>query len=412
MGAENKLSDKALRALVGKQQERQITKADGKGLSIRVSKSGAISFVFFFRTGGRDSSPIWMTLGRYPDMSLKAAREKRDQCRQWLSDGRDPRLQDKIETDKTMRPVTVKDALMYWINNYAIYNRCVEDMYLWRFNKYIFPVVGHIPVDECTKTMWVDLFDKIKRDVPVTSGYVFSDARQALRFCRKRDYAESTVLEDFSISDMGSKPKKRERVITDAELKDIMWFIDHELISNHAVSIRRVMKICLVFGCRQREIRLSTWDEWDMKKWVWIVPPAHSKNGKEIVRPVPVGIRQWLTDLKEVTKKTGLVVGEVKDHKGVGLAVNSICKILGHDKPTNWTIHDFRRTLATSLSDMGVDVYIIEQLLGHTLPGVMGIYNRSKFLDKKLDALNMWLTHLECLSGVHSNVQVLKQKVS
>ncbi|MBA3175190.1 site-specific integrase [Salmonella enterica] len=410
MAGENKLSDKALRALMGKSQERQLTRADGKGMSIRVSKTGAVSFVFFFRLGGRDTPPVWMTLGRYPDMSLKVAREKRDQCRQWLAEGRDPRLQNKIETDKTLRPVTVKDALMYWVNNYAVENRCAEDMYLWRFNKYIFPVIGDKPVEECTKRMWIDVFDKIKNIAPVISGTTFSDCRQALRFCRKMDYAESKALEDFCISDMGSKPKKRERVITDAELKDILWFIDHDLITNHAVSIRRIMKICLVFGCRQREIRLSTWDEWDMDKWIWIVPASHSKNKKEIVRPIPEGIRQWLTDLKEVTKKNGLVVGEKKDHKGVGLAVRTICKLLGHTEPTTWTIHDFRRTFATKLSDMGVDIYIIEQLLGHTLPGVMGVYNRSKFLDKKTEALNMWVTHLECLSGVYSNVRVLTKK--
>ncbi len=47
MTAENKLSDKALRVLLGKVQTRQKMIADGKGLSVRVSKHGAVSFVFF-----------------------------------------------------------------------------------------------------------------------------------------------------------------------------------------------------------------------------------------------------------------------------------------------------------------------------------------------------------------------------
>ncbi|WP_332108810.1 Arm DNA-binding domain-containing protein [Kosakonia radicincitans] len=49
------------------------------------SASGAVSFVFFFRHSGRRSAPVWMTLGKYPDMTLKQAREKRDECRAWLS---------------------------------------------------------------------------------------------------------------------------------------------------------------------------------------------------------------------------------------------------------------------------------------------------------------------------------------
>ncbi|MCP6475506.1 Arm DNA-binding domain-containing protein [Klebsiella pneumoniae] len=61
--------------------------ADDRGLSARVSKTGTVSFVYFFRHSGRQSAPVWMTLGKYPDMTLKQAREKRDECRAWLSQG-------------------------------------------------------------------------------------------------------------------------------------------------------------------------------------------------------------------------------------------------------------------------------------------------------------------------------------
>ncbi|MCV5713458.1 Arm DNA-binding domain-containing protein, partial [Escherichia coli] len=52
MAGENKLSDKALKGYLGKPREKQITIADGKGLSIRVSTKGAVSFVFFYRLAG------------------------------------------------------------------------------------------------------------------------------------------------------------------------------------------------------------------------------------------------------------------------------------------------------------------------------------------------------------------------
>ncbi|ECF1925808.1 DUF4102 domain-containing protein, partial [Salmonella enterica subsp. enterica serovar Newport] len=51
MAAENKLSDKRIKALLGKPQDKQQVISDGKGLSIRVSKSGAVSFVMFYRLG-------------------------------------------------------------------------------------------------------------------------------------------------------------------------------------------------------------------------------------------------------------------------------------------------------------------------------------------------------------------------
>ena len=54
MAAENKLSDRQLKALQGKSQTKQRLISDGRGMSARVSKNGAVSFVMFYRLGGRD----------------------------------------------------------------------------------------------------------------------------------------------------------------------------------------------------------------------------------------------------------------------------------------------------------------------------------------------------------------------
>ncbi|EAU5734189.1 integrase, partial [Salmonella enterica] len=70
-------------------------------------------------------------------------------------------------------------------------------------------------------------------------------------------------------------------------------------------------------------------------------------------------------------------------------------KKFGHSKP--WTLHDFRRVVATNLNDMGVNADAVEQLLGHSLSGVRGIYNRSKYMDEKLKALTMWCDYLNSL---------------
>ncbi len=86
----NKSTDKKLRALHGTERDKLVKLADGAGLMIRVTKKGAISWFFKYRTGGCDTEADIITLGRYPDMSLKEAREVRDKCRNWLSLGKDP----------------------------------------------------------------------------------------------------------------------------------------------------------------------------------------------------------------------------------------------------------------------------------------------------------------------------------
>lgn len=59
---------------------------------------------------------------------------------------------------------------------------------------------------------------------------------------------------------------------------------------------------------------------------------------------------------------------------------------------------------------LGVEFNLVAQLLGYALPSVAGIYNRSKFMGKKLDALELWTTYLYIISGAESKVTILKQK--
>lgn len=125
------------------------------------------------------------------------------------------------------------------------------------------------------------------------------------------------------------------------------------------------------------------------------------KTGVEIVRPVPEILRQWVTDVHEETKHTGYVLGSLRIRESVSKIGGKIGKRLGHEK--QWSLHDLRRTLSTHLSDLGVEFYVVEQLLGHALPGVAGVYNRSKFMAKNWMLWN---------SGLHISIasQVLIQK--
>ncbi|WON76723.1 Arm DNA-binding domain-containing protein [Serratia sp. UGAL515B_01] len=63
----NKLNDKKLRSLLNTPREKEIVIADGEGLSVRVSKSGAVSWVYAYRLDGRGARLERLRLGNYPD---------------------------------------------------------------------------------------------------------------------------------------------------------------------------------------------------------------------------------------------------------------------------------------------------------------------------------------------------------
>lgn len=402
MAGTNKLSDKKLKALLGSEREAPIMIADGEGLSVKVSKQGNVSWVFSYRLGGRGSKLERLTLGRYPDMPLKLAREKREQCRQWLAGGLDPKTEIELSTEETLKPVTVKDALEYWLVNYARRKRSDEALVRAQLRKHIYPRLGRYPITRCETRHWVACFDEINQTKPMTAGRMFQISKQALRFCKVRRYAASDALAFLTIQDVGQPSGQRDRVLSDSELADVWRCTDSD---DQQPYYSRLLKM-LVLLVRERWKFAFRWSEWDFTSWIWTVPKEHSKTREKIVRSIPEAIRPWLEELKRETGKTGLLLGEDRTRQAVSLKGRRLFKDFHHNEP--WTLHDLRRTFSTGLNNMGIAPHIVELLLGHALPGVMAIYNRSLYLPEKLDALNKWYDRLELLAGNHSNIVILK----
>lgn len=402
-GGTNKLSDASLRKMLGRESPGDSFYADGDGLSVKVSRAGILTWYFTFRIGGRESASQRIKLGNYPDLSLKAAREKREQCRSWLAEGKNPKHQLNVTTQETLKPVTVKEAMDYWIREYAIHKRANVDKHTEQLKKHIFPYIGDYPLSMCETRHWLECFARVRNEAPVAAGYLLQMCKQALKFCRVHRYAVSNVLDDLTIDDVGRKQNKRDREHTRQELVDIWLECSGKRFKPYYSSLLRLL---VVFGCRTQELRLSRVTEWDLKDWIWTVPKEHSKGGEKILRPIPEAIRPFIAGLIEQHKDSGLLLGEVKKPEAVSQWGRGVYKRLGHSEP--WTLHDLRRTFSTTLNNMGIAPHVVEQLLGHTLGGVMAVYNRSQYLPEKLDALNKWTERLELLSDENSNVTILK----
>ncbi|QQQ15287.1 site-specific integrase [Aeromonas media] len=163
------------------------------------------------------------------------------------------------------------------------------------------------------------------------------------------------------------------------------------------------MAINLIFGCRSGEIRQAEPKHFNFKTMVWTVPKESSKTGKEIVRPIPAELKDWLMAVVEHNRQSGYVLGELKRVEAVSAWCRGICKRAGIAEP--FTAHDIRRTVATGWANLGIAPHVIESELGHTLGGVAGIYNRAQYLDEKAAALTLWLARLDALRA--DNVAIL-----
>ncbi|PHM70749.1 site-specific integrase [Xenorhabdus sp. KJ12.1] len=399
----NRLSDKKLKALLGTPSDKVSKISDGAGLMIRVTKAGSISWIYKYRLGGRDTEAKLLTLGRYPDLPLAKAREMRTQCRAWLAGGKDPQRMIKLDREETLKPVTVQDAIEYWLTEYVDNNLVNANRYRERFNKHLFPYIGDMALSDCDTPYWLRRFDQVKKVAPSVAGMLLQMSQQALKFCRIRRFAVSHVLEGITKQDIGIKLNKRKRVLTEKELSDVLKSIYSDFFKPYYSDL---LYLLIVFGARTVEIRRSKMNEWDLEQKLWTVPEINSKTREKIIRPIPDAMVEKIRRLKYQNKYSEYLLGEYKEYTAVSSTGNRVWERLEHKE--KWVLHDFRRTFATMLSDMGIAPHIVELLLGHTLGGVLAVYNRSQYLPEKLDALNKWCERLDVLSGNYENVVILK----
>ncbi|ENC0288442.1 integrase family protein, partial [Escherichia coli] len=249
----NKLSDTQLRKINGTPAQKTAFLNDGGNLSVRHSTSGLLTWYFTYRAGtGRGAPPERIKLGNYPDLSLKSAREKAAQCRAWLAEGKNPRHEMNYTVQEALKPVTVGDALTYWLESYAKENRVDYDPLKKRLNNHVIQHIGPMPLDKCELRHWLACFDRVAKKAPVSAGFLLQTCKQALKFCRKRRYAISNVLDDMSVADVGKKPDISERVLSNKELGELLQALDKKIFSPYYVALIRLL---IVFGARTVELR-------------------------------------------------------------------------------------------------------------------------------------------------------------
>ena len=396
------LSDAKLKSMLrghGDEIPRKV--ADRDGLSVLWRNSGKISFVYRYRLLGKAQN---LTLGTYTGqaegLSLAEARRKGAQCRAWLEEGNDPALMIRLAKDERLKPVTVQEALEYWLTHHAEKKRTNSEKHRQQFARWVYPQIGDLPLADCETRHWLSVIDEYAKSAPVACGYCFQNCKQALKFCRVRRYAISNALDDLTVSDVGEKQKKRDRVLSLAELHDVWRWALHRTTNRYYA---RLALLLLSFGARTQEIRLSAPSEWDLVTGTWIVPSQNSKSGAKITRPIPDAVRPLLQTLLDDAdlQQSPYLLGELKRPETVSQVGRGLWKRLGHSSP--WTWHDLRRSLATHLNEVGVAPHVVEQILGHSLQGVMAHYVHTARLPEQKAALELW-SRLLSQTGAGENI--------
>ena len=390
------ISDTKLRTIHGKPYSGPQEVADADGLSVRISPKGVIQFQYRYRWHGK---PHRLGIGRYPSVSLKDARQITSDLRNLYFSGTDPRT---YFEEKTQNSLTVAQCLDYWFENYVSTTLREKTQALYRSTvmKRMHDAFPNRPASSITVKQWVDLLTEEERDNPRRARQVLSQLRSAISWCMRRQVIDSCAIMSIQPRDFGSRAAVGDRVLSYNELAQIWMAIER---SRGSTSNRLLHQLLMLYGARNSELRLAIRGEFDREEGLWVVPAEKSKTNKIIRRPI-------FSAADDLLKKAEMTYGDIlfpgEDLKSP-ITISGANKFLRRIKDSlgfgEFTSHDFRRTLATRLSEEGVAPHVIEKMLGHELGGVLSVYNKHDWIAEQKDAYDLYAEkifwHIRRISG-------------
>ncbi|KTC70056.1 integrase [Legionella birminghamensis] len=322
-------------------------KTESTGLGIRVMPSGNKSWIYRFTMNGKRQK---MTLGKYPGISLKQARELQNKAQNLKEQGINPvefEQQQKLREENT-----VKKLMLAWYEGYAEKNRKKPLQIKQQIEMDIIPLLGDMELEKIQARDITKALDTIvKRGAPIQANRVLSSLKQAFNYAVSRGTLQQNPAANIRSRDIGGSEKPRERYLSLDEIKILWDFLDSDK-NKISLNIKNALKIILLTGVRTAELRLARWSEFDFDKSIWTIPAENSKGAIVVKIHLSHHVKKLLIELKE-TNSSPFVLPSLDDQiplsdNAIPRAVKRIQKRVGIPE---WTPHDLRRTFATQLGE-------------------------------------------------------------
>ncbi|MEI2602702.1 site-specific integrase [Erwinia aphidicola] len=391
------ISDTKLRSIYGKPYSGVPEITDSDGLGVRITPRGIINFQYRYRWLGKQRR---IGIGKYPAITLRDARNKVADLREGLDRGIDPKAM--AGTNSAKSKPTIADCLTYWQTTYVDVSLRQKTQALYKSTviKHMTSVFPGIPAEEIPVRSWVDLFTEEEKINQRRARQLLVQMRSAISWCIRRQFLSDCSVMKLSPKDVGVKPSVGETTLTYNQLAKVWLAIER---SRGSTSNKLLHQMLMLYGARNSELRLAVKAEFDREEGLWLVPAEKSKTRKIIRRPIFEAIEPFLN---KAVMTYGNVLFPGPDIK-VPMTIAGANRYLGRIKDTvgfgEFTAHDFRRTLATRLSEEGVAPHVIEKMLGHELGGVLAVYNKHDWIAEQKEAYQLYAEkifyHVRKISG-------------
>jgi integrase len=377
-----------------------------KGLAVRVAPSGMKTWDLAYRIRG-SSKMRRLSLGRTIDVSLEQARERANELTSAARQGRDLIAEEGETRDEAASRMTIEKLIDLYLRRRVSGRLRTAKEIESRLRRTLAPFLQRYAADICRRDLR-ELLDGIVDD---GKGREAEKRRQVctamFRWALSQDIVETDPTAGLKAYDPGTP---RDRVLTVEEIETLWEWLDSDALSLEAADI---LKLELLTGARCGEIAGLRNEEIDRHRWIWTLPAARSKNGRQRVTPIVGVAREILEQRLSGVEKGPLFVLEN------GAVVTSAH--IGHYLLTRrarlpiatFTSHDLRRTFATMLAEMGIALDLVAAIVGHEAGAretrvLVRHYVRSDMLERKAQALKTWDDRLKAIVAGEQAAKVVR----
>lgn len=378
-----------------KPQAKDFKLFDGGGLFLLVTPTGGKLWRLKYRFGGREKL---LSFGAYPQISLAAARQKRDESKSQIANGIDP---GEAKKDEARSVETFETLAREWLSRQETawtpkHKETVEA----RLGTYIYPHLGTRPVGEITAPELLGVLRKIEaKGTFETAHRVKQICGQVFRYGVGKGVCEHDPSAGLR-GQLAAKPKpKHMAAITDPkETAGLLRAIDDY---SGTLIIKCALRLAPLVFVRPGELRHMEWKEIDFDAALWTIPAEKMKMRK--THAVPLS-RQSLAIIEEIRPLTGegrfvFPSARTSIRPISNMAINAALRRMGFTKE-EMTGHGFRSTASSLLHEAGWDSNLIELQLAHRDTNtIRAIYNRAERLEERRKMMQEWADYLDALKS-------------
>jgi integrase len=385
------LSDTKVRA--AKPSEKAYKLYDGRGLFLFVTPTGGRLWRLKYRMRGREKL---ISLGAYPDVGLKRAREKRDEARKLIADGIDPSA--VRQERRTALLETFEGVAQEWLE-LQTKSLAPETISILgaRLKSALYPYLGSKPVADITAQELLGALRRIEaRGRHETAHRVRALAGRVLRYAVATGRAQHDVAADLKEALAPVKSKNFASVTDPKRVGELMRAIHG--YSGQPVTALALKLAPLVF-VRPGELRAAEWSEFDLENAEWRIPGARMKMGEPHIVPLACQALAILRELQPLARGGRYLFPSLRtrDRPMSDNTVNAALRRLGYASEEQ-TGHGFRSMASTLLNEQGFPPDVIELQLAHTERNkVRAAYNKAQRLPERRKMMQAWANYLDAL---------------